>query len=374
MRRGARIVSIALGVALALVAVAAVAGAISNRSLPRPPQSQEGLTPADAARLAEAMHLKQALGDDIWPGWGTAKIPMIVWNREYSFLVGMPGPVAGWEPTSGRIEGQTVYRRATEDPQNFCVLVGERYAGSMASKWETDARLMEMFADAVPDPLDAVFPFRLLIQPSEVQISGQLHETFHAFQATLAPDRLQAAEAAHGREADYWPLDGEMRPYWQKEIDALADAVGAASDEDAARFAGQFLAARAERRRAVELPSALVNYERLLEWEEGLAKYVEMAAWRAASERARYVPVLTREEDPDFDGYAGYASHWKESVAQMRRQASREGEVRFYYTGLAQAMLLDRFAPRWKERALADGGFVEDWLADALEHAGQTAD
>jgi len=36
----------------------------------------------------------------------------------------------------------------------------------------------------------------------------------------------------------------------------------------------------------------------------------------------------------------------------MKRQATREGETRLYYSGMAQAMLLDRLLPEWKSRIL----------------------
>ena len=50
----------------------------------------------------------------------------------------------------------------------------------------------------------------------------------------------------------------------------------------------------------------------------------------------------------------------------MRRQAGQEGENRFYLTGMAQATLLDRLLPVWKEQALAEGVFLEDLLKQAV--------
>ena len=50
----------------------------------------------------------------------------------------------------------------------------------------------------------------------------------------------------------------------------------------------------------------------------------------------------------------------------MKRQAGQEGETRFYLTGMAQATLLDRLLPGWKELALAEGVFLEDLLREAV--------
>jgi hypothetical protein len=51
----------------------------------------------------------------------------------------------------------------------------------------------------------------------------------------------------------------------------------------------------------------------------------------------------------------------------MKRQAGREGEARFYYTGMAQAMLLDRLLPGWKTRALSRDIWLETLLAEAVQ-------
>jgi hypothetical protein len=51
----------------------------------------------------------------------------------------------------------------------------------------------------------------------------------------------------------------------------------------------------------------------------------------------------------------------------MKRQAAQEGEPRFYYTGLAEGLLLDRLASGWQEGALQDGVWVEDLLQQAIQ-------
>ncbi|UCG23997.1 MAG: hypothetical protein JSW55_18005 [Chloroflexota bacterium] len=53
----------------------------------------------------------------------------------------------------------------------------------------------------------------------------------------------------------------------------------------------------------------------------------------------------------------------------MKRQAGQEGDVRFYYTGMAQASLLDRLSPGWKELGMNDGVWLEDLLRSAVEQA-----
>jgi hypothetical protein len=372
------------GLALLCGAASALA-ALSNRRLPSGPSTLERLDPLDKARLAETLHLKRTLGEAVWPGWGQADIPIVLWNRQFSFLVGIEDPPPGWEAVPGEVyccnsgigdvlEGQACYRRPSDDPQNFAIRVGDRWAASMATKWETDAFLIEIFRRVLPPFLEPIFPYRLLIQPSEVQISGVLHETFHAYQAQIAPARLEEAERAHASGEAYWVADVSMRAAWGQEIDLLVRALKARSDEEAAGLARRFLAQRAQRRQAYGpasegsgpgLDAALVDYERQLEWEEGVAKYVELAAWRKAHTTPGYEPLPAMDGDPDFKGYATFDRRWVQEVSQMKRQAAREGETRFYYTGMAQAMLLDRLLPGWKERIWAEGVWLETLLGVA---------
>jgi hypothetical protein len=150
-------------------------------------------------------------------------------------------------------------------------------------------------------------------------------------------------------------------------MDLLAAALQADSQEEARALAREWLDQRARRRAATRLDAALIEYERQLEWEEGLAKYVELAAWREADERPGYEPQPEMDADPDFKAYRSFPRRWSQEVAQMKRQAAREGETRFYYTGMAQATLLDRLLPGWKARAFSQDVWLEALLAEAVE-------
>jgi hypothetical protein len=349
---------------LGLCLAGATISILSNRTLIHRYQALDHLDPLDKQRLVETIHLRQRLGDLVWPGFGQAEIPLLVWNQEYSFLTGLAETPPGWEAVAGdELQGQPIYRKRSQDPQNFAVPVGETYAASLATKGETDAFLQQVFRDFLPPVIEDVFPYRVLIQPSEVQISGLIHEAFHVFQQLNAPERLAAAEAAHRQGEAYWQADQSMDNDWKNEIDLLAKAVQAESDEQARLLASQFLDQRTARRMSYNLAPPLVDYERQLEWEEGLAKYIELAIWRMAYEHTGYIAALPG--DPDFKGYRTFPKRWNQELSQMKRQAGREGEVRFYYSGMAQAFLLDRLAPGWKASALQE----EVWLEDLLRSA-----
>jgi hypothetical protein len=369
VKRGLRVLALVVGGSALLCAIVAGLSALSNRALPSGPQEMGRFDPLDKARLAETLHLKRELGDRVWPGWGKAEIPVLIWNRDYSFLVGYLDPPADWEPVPDDTFQERAYsRRPTGEPQNFAVRVGDRWVASMATKWETDAFVIDMIRGVLPSPFKPIVPYRLLIQPSEVQMTGVLHETFHVYQAQISPARLDEAEATHQRGDQYWRADADAATHreWKQEIDLLSGALKARSDGEAKALAREFLDQRARRRAASSLSPALIDYERQIEWEEGLAKYVELSIWREAYNAEDYAPLPAMAADPDFKGYGSFQQRWSQEIGQMTRQATREGETRFYYTGMAQAMLLDRLLPDWKERALAQDVWLESLLAEAI--------
>ena len=361
-----RALKLAGALLLVLLAALVALSGLSNLFLPTGPAALDRLDPLDKARLSEARHAERVLGDVVWPGFGDSDIPLSVWNHDYAFLVGYPAPPADWSAVAGDdFERQTYYRQPARDPQNFAIQVGGWRVASMATKWETDSFLIAQFRKMMPGPLKPIFPYRLLIQPSEVQITGVLHEAFHVFEAERAPARFADAERAYPDSSRYWAADPAMREAWQAEIDLLDRAVRAQTDAEAAQLARQFLAQRAQRRDQQRLEPALVSYERRYEWLEGLAKYVELEIWEQAAAMPGYTAAPDLAADPDFKGYATFQSRWSQELGQMRRQAASEGDTRFYYTGMAQATLLDRLLPGWKARIFGEGAWPETLLAEA---------
>ena len=103
----------------------------------------------------------------------------------------------------------------------------------------------------------------------------------------------------------------------------------------------------------------MIAPERGKEWEEGLAKYVELSIWRLAAQTAAYRPPAAMAVDPDFQGYAGFDRQCSRQIDQIRRTADDDGGLRFSSSGLAQAALLDRSDPDWRDTVLTGGDPLE---------------
>lgn len=362
--------------ACAVLVVAAGLLFIDNRRLPTSSQVVERLGPLEKSRLAEALHLKQTLGESVWPGWGQAEIPVLAWNERYGFLVGESNPPPGWEVVPGEaFLGKPYHRTPSPTREAFAVRIGEHWAAGIATMEWMQISFVRDLGGKLPGFLRPVFPSRLVagflgLTSADVHIALVLHESLHAYQADKAPSRFDEAQKAYGDESRYPWDDAELQGSWKAELALLVQAVSATSDNDAAMAARRFLDQRRERRRRHALHASLVNFERQMEWLEGLAKYVELAVWREASLRHDYKPLAELAGDRSFRGYATFPRRWSTEMTTMTRQASSDGDIRFYYTGMAQAFLLDRLSPGWHARVFDTDVWLEGLLGEACASPG----
>jgi hypothetical protein len=359
--------TIVAGMAVSCVILALI-GYNINQKLPTGPDVTDRMDPLDKARLAEALHLKAELGDAIWPAYAELDAPVIIWNDDYEFLFGIGAPPTDWELVVGDdFEGNVYFRRPADDPQNFAVPVGDEFAASVFTKYMLDVSLINAIRDLLPTGISEIFPYRIFIQPSELQIAGVQHEYFHVLQAYHTPEKFNQAEDVYAFDDQYWALDGDMRSAWVTEIEFLINAVEATNAGDAAEYSRQFLAQRDQRRQEFGLDGNLSSYEVWIEWLEGTAKYVELRSWEAANDNPDYLPLSVIADDADFKNYKDFDGQWNQALRQTRQQAGEEGDVRFYYTGMLQAYLLDRLMPGWKTRIGEDDATLESLLRQALK-------
>ncbi|MCB8952701.1 MAG: hypothetical protein H6650_11865 [Ardenticatenales bacterium] len=383
------IVRVLVGV-LVVVVSAGIFFTLNTRRLPNQSAISDRLSPAEKARLAELFHLRQTVGESVWPGWGQADIPVIAYNESYAFLLGLDDPAVGWlqmpqnRPRGGPWEmvpgdtflGRPYYRQELTNgitPQAFTVRVGEVWVASLQTKEWLEIALRQQTQAELPAPLDQALPYAWLIPPlighTEGYIAKVAHETFHAYQGQVAPERLDNAETAQQSYASRYPWNDPLfTDDWRQELSLLAAALEADSPADRTELVRRFLAQRDHRRLQRGLPAAGEIYERQREWLEGMALYVELATWRQASQ-SDYAPLPELVAlDADFYGYGDFDGQWRRAISTLRRQAN-QGDTRFYYSGMAQAFLLDALLPGWKDRIMEGGVWLEGLLAEAVAAA-----
>ena len=89
-----------LGLCLGLTAFSAVI----NLFVPDQTSQPDQLTDMDIARVLEAQHLREELGDQVFPGFGTVDIPALIYNEENAFLIGISDPQPGWVKVPQELE------------------------------------------------------------------------------------------------------------------------------------------------------------------------------------------------------------------------------------------------------------------------------
>jgi len=344
-------------------------GYFTNKALPPAPQPGTPLSAMDKIRLEEALHLKDELGETVWPDWGMMQTPILLWDSQNNYLIGYREPPPGWNEVAGDdFLGKPYYKNPGIDPENFAMEIGGKWVAAMATKGEADYHLRGVFQDVIPDILEAFVPFRLLILDSEFQISGVLHETFHVYQAKNAPENFSRALDGYRLGEAYWRIDSNMHKAWGEEMDSLIKAVEADSRTETAAQTREFINQRVNRRVSNNLSDDLISFETQIEWLEGLPKYIELSIWEIASGTNLYTPIPGLENDRDFKSYETFKRRWSQEINQAGRQAEIGSDVRFYYSGMLQARILDKLMPVWKTRIMDDGVFLEDLILEAISN------
>ena len=388
MKKTLKLLLISVGSLFGMCLLLTIGFFIINLGLPDHSPSIEKLSEADKIRLAEYIHLREGLGNSVFPGWGEADIPAILYNEEYVFLIGYKNPADGWVKVPAGIQrgmawesvpddlfvDESYYRQRLSDPEitpeAFTVMVGDRWVSSMPTLDWFKISLVDQIKSDLPSFVVPVFPYPLfvnqLVSGSDQYISLSAHEAFHSFQGMVAPDKFADAEEAN-QYSDQYPWDDQsLQADWGAELSLLADALRSTDQNRTLELVQQFIVLRTSRRESADLSPEQISYEQHREWLEGLARYAELEIWRQAHESS-YMPLQKTGNIDDFKGYANFEQRWSRELNQFSQMADDVGDGRFYYAGMAQAVLLDRISPEWKTNAFDEGVWLDDLLAIAVQ-------
>jgi hypothetical protein len=328
-----------------LIGCAALGFVAVDAQEPRPATPSSGstqLSPSDKSELALVQQIYGLLGEEVWPGFAAAHIPILLYNDSYDFLLGTATAPDMWETVTGDdVNGQRYFRRKSVNPTGFAVKVGDQWVGSLAC-------LEKARRDAPPQLLP-------LIREDQYAV-GVLHEMFHAYQARASEKRFVRAQSVYRTEKSYPFQDKEFADAWNQEGAALATALDAKTAEATVASVQRFFSLRDARRRSATFTPAMLDFERELEWLEGLGKYAETRLYELAAKR---------EELAAGNRFRPSPVYWSDGLRLRGQLGAQRGDLRFYLSGSAQARLLDHLAPDWKRRALDENAFLEDLLRKA---------
>jgi hypothetical protein len=303
---------------------------------------------ADRIRIAELYRLADQIQDKIWPGWSKAPFAILLITPEHEFLIRHPEPTkdfadAGYDEL---LKSRIFYRKRQFDPAFLATFAA---VGTIPTIVVGEAE-------------------KTMSKTSSPWVIALLHEHFHQLEYSDAHYNaaVDALNLSGGDKTGMWMLNFPF-PYGKEEVQkafhamctALSDAVGAPDGPPLPEKLAAYRKAREDFKKL--LSESDYRYLSFQNWQEGVARYTELrVAERAAAE---YTPTPEFQKLPDYTPFSQVADYWRKNIlAELPGLPLGNYKcVVFYYLGAAEAMLLDRVNPAWKEKFFEQKFLFEDY-------------
>lgn len=362
-KRGSKILKILLaGCTLLLLAALMLAWANSSEAARRQrPYDAKTLSKGELLILREVFDLQRIYGDQAFAGFSTAVVPLVLYNDRYEFRSGYAGSFLNAAARQGWEEVETVrgqyFRRPAQGSESFARKIDGQWVGSIMSLDPANRDRLIFTREKLPEPIASLLPYSWVTITSDQFVVLSLHEMFHAYQAQENEARFNTAIGLFPQEKAY-PYEGEgFAASWNREGELLHLAMQAMDQGDRERSIRAFLDHRLARRSEFEMNAELIAFECEMEWLEGLGKYLEIRVHELAAADKRSFGE---------GSYPADLPHWWDELRNLRGSlGERDGQFRFYLSGMAQARILDRQLPGWHEPALRDAR-LEDLLSESI--------
>ncbi len=329
--------------------------------------------------LKECRNISKQIGRELFPGWQFEKTPILFYRpKVQEVLINYPHKPKGFRELKGfNLLGKEkiYYRNDTTffdvDGQNTAFDIDSIRVLVVADRSSNlRNQLMDVSLNRPKEFVQKYFDTWGFLPSAYDDIFTILHESFHVYQHAKAPEKF-ANEAA---VIKYPVLDPVNNALYVLEGNALRDALIAKDVDVRMEKAKQFVAVRSYRQSLLD--SALVEYENLNEYAEGLAKYIEFAF---AKKGTALIPGTEMNYYPEFNGYGNTLSKvLEEKINRMVDFVSVNndafenkfgtGPLRFklYGLGACEGLLLDELMPSWKGRIFKDKEYLSDLLKEAV--------
>lgn len=325
-------------------------------------EMNNNLTLEELQDISEAKRLTKVYGDRLFNNFSKAYIPIISFNDSYEFLISdkpLDNSFSELEKDN-KIVADNIYMRKIDNPQAFSVKVGNKWAASMSTYYTFNHKVLSYMERDIPLKLWILVPPQISTIKRDLIPCIIIHEEVHAYFGTLNEEKLIKSEKSHEALRNYPYSDNQFKNSWNKEGEALYYAMNAVSRAETIKYTKDFLNIRYARRAEINLPSDMIEAEKLIEWEEGLAKYSEIRMYDFASED---------NKAPSYYNYKRTNPYSKFDFRRLKGNLGSSNEdYRFYLSGMAEAMILDKISNDWKENISANQVYLEDKLADAVKN------
>jgi hypothetical protein len=296
-------------------------------------QATARLPTADRVRLAEGRRLAARICDRLWPGWGRTAFQVLLVGDSTEYLVDSQRLPDGFTRLGhDSILGAEVWTRPRQFPPT----------------------LLATFPAVGGLPTVVIGSAERTGKSSTAWILTLLHEHFHQWQYSQPGynDGVSRLGLARGDTTGQWMLNYPF-PYdsapVQRAMRGLAAALVQALEARPEARASALDAVR-HRRTALQnrLTAADYRYLEFQLWQEGVARFIEYAAGRAASETDPSADFLSL---PDYQPYGQVSERARRGLTKELEQLDlgERRRVAYYPVGAAWALLLDQTRPDWKQ-------------------------
>jgi hypothetical protein len=311
-------------------------------------QQQPQLSTTDRIRLAEAFRLGDAMGDQIWMGWGKAPFAVLLVAPEHEFLMRHPNPSTDF------------------------ISIG--YDSTLKSKvWVRKRVFQKDFLATFP----AVGGVSTIVVGQAENTSAKsstpwvvtlLHEHFHQLQDSRPGmnEDVEALNLTRGDKTGMWMLNYPF-PYESADLvkhvsllsKLLAEAIESGKPDFAAKLASYLQAPQQLERMLGPDDYKYLSFQL---WKEGIARYTEYHVAKLAA--ASYKPSNEFKNLKDYTPFQETAdSLLKNIVGELRAlPLANYKRVAFYYLGAGEGLLLDRAKPGWRRHYFTDKFFIEKYF------------
>jgi len=286
------------------------------------------ISPDDATRVAEFYRLAPQIEDRIWPNWSKVADPFLLITPDAEFLTHFPTPPADFKPANDGF-----VTRPRQFPPN----------------------LQATFPAFGPPAIIAIGePTNTASNTSTPWEIVVMHEHFHQLQ-NAQPGYFEAVAGlnlSRGDKTGMWMLNYAF-PYSDPVVDerfaALRDqlllTLAAPKGKTFNAAAKRYLTMRHDF--FAQLAPDDAKYLRFQLWQEGIARYTQIAAAEAASS---YQPTEAYQHLPDYTPFSGDASKLRAQTLEELRAVNlaKSGRTAVYSFGAVEGLLLDRLNPNWK--------------------------
>ncbi len=295
--------------------------------------------------LREAIELGRHGGDEMWPGYAIESIPIVLFGEDEAYVVQHPAPPSSFQ----RFDQDVVGLEVLKGPRDPCM------SANYAARWNGPVCAFIAIGSLTPGG------------GGSANVALILHETAHAFQMRGPEGGGPRWRSENSMLVAQYPASRAENNAWGRIEGRLLRAALEAEGDDLWRRTIDFLRVRHHRQSMLQGP--WVEYETGAELNEGLAEYFALRAVELGD--SMYEPTAQAQE-LGLDDY-GVES---ETFARFRerldclcvggRGAERQ---RFYWSGAAQALLLDRLCEDWKPLLEEPGPSLQQSLQRMLQES-----